>query len=328
MAEWVNGSELLEVIVIDFAEYIDPLSVVTKARKLVRPFAKDGHNFTVEQVAALYDYVKCKIKYLLDPLGVNYISPPRKTIKTKIGDCDDQAVLLASLCEAIGLRTRLIECNSPTECHLFAEICIGMFESKESICEQLREHYEYHVDDIGRFFHQMDSGLLWLIADTTTGRYLGDGHGLIDNRYISLMEDGSWDWYKPPKYFERKIYENSVNFFATDFDIVPFEQRNYQKYFLGKDIKYIAWQLFFRFLPCTKTHNYKIFASWYKPDGRLITIQNHDCKLEPDWKASWPSFGWGDKNGSYWQPGKYKVELLLVSDYLGYRKFSGEFEVY
>jgi len=45
------------------------------------------------------------IAYVKDPHGLEYIAEPRETLKVKAGDCDDYAVLLASLYRSVGLRS-------------------------------------------------------------------------------------------------------------------------------------------------------------------------------------------------------------------------------
>ena len=67
-----------------------------------------GHKNWVGQVRALHGYVQRNVQYVRDIRGVETIATPLVTIQTSQGDCDDQAVLLASLLESIGHPTRFV----------------------------------------------------------------------------------------------------------------------------------------------------------------------------------------------------------------------------
>lgn len=57
---------------------------------------------------ALYYFVRDNIQYVSDPYGKEYIAQPIETLKTGAGDCDDGAILLANLLEAVGIRTNIV----------------------------------------------------------------------------------------------------------------------------------------------------------------------------------------------------------------------------
>ena len=62
-----------------------------------------------DQFAEMYElfcFVRDQVRYVADVLDVETISPAWYTLETLSGDCDDQAVLLASLLEAVGIPTR------------------------------------------------------------------------------------------------------------------------------------------------------------------------------------------------------------------------------
>lgn len=60
------------------------------------------------EVTAIFEWVRDHIRYVRDIAGVETIVTPDKTLLCKIGDCDDQTVLLASLLESIGYETRFV----------------------------------------------------------------------------------------------------------------------------------------------------------------------------------------------------------------------------
>lgn len=56
----------------------------------------------VAELAALHDWVRRNVRYTKDPHEVEYIQTPRRLLQSRMGDCDDMAVLLGSLSEVIG----------------------------------------------------------------------------------------------------------------------------------------------------------------------------------------------------------------------------------
>jgi hypothetical protein len=60
------------------------------------------------EVNALYCNVRDHVRYVRDIAGVETIMTPDITLRAKVGDCDDQSVLLASLLESVGYPTRFI----------------------------------------------------------------------------------------------------------------------------------------------------------------------------------------------------------------------------
>ena len=57
---------------------------------------------------ALFDLVRDGIRYTRDINGVETISTPLMTLQGRLGDCDDQVVLLATLLESVGYPTRFV----------------------------------------------------------------------------------------------------------------------------------------------------------------------------------------------------------------------------
>lgn len=56
------------------------------------------------EIAALFDFVRSRIRYALDVRDVEVIQAPDVTLRLGYGDCDDKGVLLATLLETIGHR--------------------------------------------------------------------------------------------------------------------------------------------------------------------------------------------------------------------------------
>lgn len=66
-----------------------------------------GHDFLCE-VNALFHFVRDRITYRRDPLTSEYIQDSRRTLESGVGDCDCKVVLLCSLLQALGHRTRFV----------------------------------------------------------------------------------------------------------------------------------------------------------------------------------------------------------------------------
>lgn len=60
------------------------------------------------EAEALFCMVRDCIRYVRDICDVETLSTPMITLAGKLGDCDDQTVLLASLLESVGYPTRFV----------------------------------------------------------------------------------------------------------------------------------------------------------------------------------------------------------------------------
>jgi transglutaminase-like putative cysteine protease len=87
-----------------------------------------GHKNFSAQVRAIHSYVQENIQFVKDVNGVETLATPTKTLEYGKGDCDDQAVLLASLLESIGHPTRFVAIRMKPfgpYVHVFTETKIG-----------------------------------------------------------------------------------------------------------------------------------------------------------------------------------------------------------
>lgn len=60
------------------------------------------------ECSALFAWVRDSVRYVRDVHNVETLTTPDKTMAGLIGDCDDQATLLAALFESIGYPTRFV----------------------------------------------------------------------------------------------------------------------------------------------------------------------------------------------------------------------------
>lgn len=81
----------------------------------------------LREAAALQKWVQQNIRYVKDIRGVETLHAPDKMLILRQGDCDDQAVLLASMLESLGHPTRFVAVGfSPfAYSHVYAETKIG-----------------------------------------------------------------------------------------------------------------------------------------------------------------------------------------------------------
>jgi len=110
-------------------------------RHMVRHFRRDpeiialameltGHlpnKDIVGEAEALHAFVQGTIRYVEDVNEVETVRTPLVTLEHGAGDCDDHAVLLASLLEAVGRKTRFVAAGfmgGDLE-HVWVEVKIG-----------------------------------------------------------------------------------------------------------------------------------------------------------------------------------------------------------
>ncbi len=67
-----------------------------------------GHKNFAGQAKAIHAFVQSNIQFVKDINRVETLATPTKTLEFRKGDCDDQAVLVASLLESIGHPTRFV----------------------------------------------------------------------------------------------------------------------------------------------------------------------------------------------------------------------------
>jgi hypothetical protein len=144
-------------------DIVDPLD--PSVREIATSLAtKYPGEYNIYQVCAIFDYIKENIQYVSDPRGVDQWSAPGDTLKIGAGDCDDYAILLASMIESIGGTTRIYM----TDTHAFATVYIGSGEAAENIVKAISSYYGpvtvyYATDDNGS----------WVILDPTSSMYAG-----------------------------------------------------------------------------------------------------------------------------------------------------------
>lgn len=86
-----------------------------------------GVNTFSAQAGCIQAWIQNCIEYRRDPVDVELVQTPQVTLQLKAGDCDDQAVLAASLLQATGHPTQFIAVgmNGGPLSHVLAQTLIG-----------------------------------------------------------------------------------------------------------------------------------------------------------------------------------------------------------
>ena len=138
--------------------------------------AKSPGNFNLGQVCYIYDYLFNNWKYVNDPRGFEYFSSASETIKSNLaGDCDDFAILMASLISAIGGTARISLAFNNTSGHAFTEVCLDNMSppvSVQSAYTYINSHYQgffqklFGISAVESIWYRPDnSNRAWLNLD-------------------------------------------------------------------------------------------------------------------------------------------------------------------
>jgi tetratricopeptide (TPR) repeat protein len=136
---------------------------------------------TIKQICSIYSYLKNGDYppingwvYVPDPRGTEYFNYANESVRqggrsncTGAGDCDDFAVLMASLVESIGGTSRIVLAyNNSTGGHAYAEVYLGNLRSQScqvnDIIDWLKK--EYNTANIFTY-NDTNSGDVWLNLD-------------------------------------------------------------------------------------------------------------------------------------------------------------------
>ncbi|MDY6930626.1 MAG: transglutaminase family protein [Halobacteriota archaeon] len=120
--------------------------------------------YNVYQICALFDYVSETIEYVSDPVDEEIWQTPDETLELCAGDCEDYAILMASLISASGGNARLYL----TDDHAFAAVYVG--EDVKGVDDAIRRYYNTQAT----IYFMTDEYGSWLILDAVSGFYTGN----------------------------------------------------------------------------------------------------------------------------------------------------------
>jgi len=175
---------------------IDPTNPKTRNFAVSVAAAVPG-NFSVGQICLLWQRVSDDFKYVEDPHRFEYVSPASQTIEAGlVGDCDDVAVLMAAIVEAVAGTARVVTAYAFLGAHAYAECYIGKADYVSSvILPNLRHYYPAieriycHVDAVGGHWLNLDS----LARRKHPGDFLFDArdeYGVYPDGWIETITDG------------------------------------------------------------------------------------------------------------------------------------------
>jgi len=196
---------------IDYRAYVTAAQVRNVAVQVVSPYASTGlEREKLLQVAALFEYVKSRVNYISDPIAMrngvkelgDFLASPAETLQIGGGDCDDQALLMASLLSAVGLENRILFVSSPTNgAHLLTEFSVDASLASE-VPAILEGFYAQNtrVPDSRSYLPFVVNDRVWLMADTTRD-YVGDYSSLMQQDFLRQSPDGLIRWHAQPTMF-------------------------------------------------------------------------------------------------------------------------------
>jgi len=119
------------------------------------------------KIIAIASWVSENIRYISDPYKLEYVASPIETLRIKAGDCDDFAVLLASMYRAVGIRSAvgLIDTRSMDADHGTALVALERMELDEfeKALEKYSVIFGYKTWDCISYFSR--DGIVWVIVD-------------------------------------------------------------------------------------------------------------------------------------------------------------------
>jgi transglutaminase-like putative cysteine protease len=90
-----------------FLELIDPTDPIIK-QTADRVSVMGCPTNRVCHAKALFYFVRDNFNYVSDPTEFEYVKTAKESLAVQGGDCDDASILLATLLEAVGVKTRLV----------------------------------------------------------------------------------------------------------------------------------------------------------------------------------------------------------------------------
>jgi hypothetical protein len=184
----------------DYEPKNNPGSVYETVNELIDPMQKDVRgtavllakrfegNYNIYQLCEMFEYVKLNISYVNDPKGnENYWACPDETLLLGAGDCEDQALLVASLITSISGTTRIYL----TDTHAFAAVYIGDTGSiRDGVLAALDIYYGTELN----YATFQDELGYWLVLDPISSMHAGGfplGSEPLSPGSVSSHETGS-----------------------------------------------------------------------------------------------------------------------------------------
>lgn len=125
------------------------------------------------ELAAIYKWVRHTIRYRRDPIGLEWVQSPARTVAERAGDCDDLATLIAALAQSLGHRTRFATVGKTLDrpSHVYAEAWTGSeWIALDPVLEPMQQTTARR-HDAGKFGHRAPGPKR--VFDGATGKQVG-----------------------------------------------------------------------------------------------------------------------------------------------------------
>jgi tetratricopeptide (TPR) repeat protein len=144
---------------------------------------------TIGQICAIYDYLYKNWDYVGDPMGSDYFSPASKSIELGLaGDCDDFAITMAAVLQAIGFRARIVCAYGVEEAHAYAEVYLC--EKGDKRIGMIQENIWNRYRKLNTIYGHITNNSYWLNLDWSS-QYPG-GPVFKATREIAYYSDGHY----------------------------------------------------------------------------------------------------------------------------------------
>jgi hypothetical protein len=171
-------------------DYTNPIT-----RKFALNLAsKNAGSYNLRQVFTIFDEISNKWQYVNDPTTNELISKASFSIETNFqGDCDDFTVLISSLIQAIGGRTRIVNGFNKTSSHAYAELFIGDIHMKQQTSYLIHKRYgrNYPKGLVIHYTKDKDNNY-WLNLDWSA-KYPGGPYFSSDSQIIFYTQEGKYE---------------------------------------------------------------------------------------------------------------------------------------
>jgi hypothetical protein len=247
--------------------------------------------YSVNQILDVYDWVHEHIIYQNVPVNLTYEPySPDETLKTGSGDCKNQAVLIASMIEAIGGSARILlipDCQ-----HAFAEVYIGGNETKNRFVDATFAHYA-KAPEVNWHTSKNDTEI-WFPLDTAGGRYPGntiqDCFNASQTFVIYNCNLEGWEWKAPNvgwiEYGPFKLYDKSLVIEPSSWYYFTYNVNTSQYQYCTYNIKLTSKARLFDWyiIPATEYQNFKNGYSYryYYHEEQVAETEYNFTMSQPD----------------------------------------------
>jgi len=165
--------------VVDFVQPAEP-AVRNAAISTVRDCPMNIEaNSAAWKIWQINRWVALNINYISDPLGHNYFAYACETLDTGGGDCDDFAILLASMYESVGLDAAIASIDTTGDGKIDHMTCLVYFagsgeafiEEEKEILEQVGMSTDARIicfdPEKSRLLPVKYASGIWVVADPT-----------------------------------------------------------------------------------------------------------------------------------------------------------------